>query len=54
MVLVFTVMFIITALISWLWANGVDKQIQYKKEHPEYNESEGWLDWDKAHTEDKF
>jgi len=51
MILVFTVMFVITALISWMWVNAIDKQIQYKKEHPEYNESEGWLDWDENHTE---
>lgn len=49
--IVFTVMFIITVGISWLWATAIDKQIEYKKQHPEYNESKGWLDWDEAHTE---
>ena len=51
--IVFTTMFIITAAISWLWVRGIDKQIQYKKENPDYNENEGWLDWDceTAHTE---
>lgn len=49
--IVFTIMFIITAGIAWLWANGIEKQAQYKKDHPEYNETEGWLDWDDAHTE---
>jgi hypothetical protein len=47
-------MFLVTVLISWLWARGIDKQMKYKKENPDHNESEGWLDWDddKVHTED--
>ena len=50
---VYLLMFSVTALISWLWVRAIDKQIQYKKENPDYKESEGWLDWDcdKAHTE---
>jgi len=43
---VYTLMFGITAVISFLWVRGIDKQIQHKKENPDYNESEGWLDWD--------
>lgn len=46
MVLVFTVMFIITALISWMWANGIDKM---KNEHPNYK-GEDFLDWDDNHN----
>ena len=43
----------VTTIISILWVCGIDKQIQYKKENPDTNESEGWLDWDcdKVHTE---
>lgn len=52
--IVFGIMFIITAGIAWMWANGIEKQAQYKKDHPEYNESEGWLDWDTAHTENEL
>jgi hypothetical protein len=33
MILVFIVMFIATALISWMWVNGIDKM---KNEHPDY------------------
>ena len=51
MVLVFTVIFIITVLISWMWANGIDKESQYIKDNPDHNPSEGWLDWDESHTE---
>jgi len=50
---VYVIMFIVTSVISWLWATGIDKQAKYKKENPDYNENEGWLDWDcnNAHTE---
>ena len=54
MVLVFTVMLIVTVSISWLWATAIEKQAQFKKENPDYNESEGWLDWDENHTEGDF
>jgi len=30
---VYLVMFIVTALISWLWMRGIDKM---KNEHPDY------------------
>lgn len=52
--IVYLVMFIVTVIISWLWANGIEKQAKYKKEHPDYNEKEGWLDWDdnNFHNED--
>lgn len=51
--IVFGIMFIVTAVISWAWASAIEKHAEYKKEHPEYNESEGWLDWDcdNSHTE---
>ena len=39
--------FIVTVPIAWLWVNAIDKQIKYKKQNPDYNEEEGWLDWDK-------
>jgi hypothetical protein len=46
-------MFLVTVLISWLWVRGIDKQIKYKKENPDHDENQGWLDWDcnKTHTE---
>jgi peptidoglycan/LPS O-acetylase OafA/YrhL len=49
----FAIMFIITALISWLWVRGIDNQMKYQKQNPDHNPSEGWLDWDdnKATTE---
>jgi len=53
---VYTIMFIVTTIIAWLWANGIDKQMKCKKENPDYKESEGWLDWDcdKSHTESEL
>ena len=50
---VYLVMFIVTALISWLWVRGIDNQMKYEKENPDSNNTDGWLDWDcdKAHTE---
>jgi hypothetical protein len=53
MVATFAIMFLITAVISWLWVRGIDKQIEYQKENPDYNPNEGWLDWDdnKSSTE---
>ena len=52
MVLVLTVMFIVTALISWLWATGIDKM---KNEHPDYK-GQDFLTWDddKIHSEGDF
>jgi hypothetical protein len=46
-------MFIVTAIISWLWVRGIDNQMKYQKQNPDYNPNEGWLDWDddKATTE---
>lgn len=46
MFIVYFTMFVIVALISYLWANGIEKQSQYQKENPDYNPEEGWLDWD--------
>jgi hypothetical protein len=51
---VYLAMFLITAVISWLWVRGIDRQMKYKKENPDTNESEGWLDWDNAHTENEL
>lgn len=51
MILVFVTMFLVTVLISVLWARGIDNQMKYQKEHPEYDPNEGWLDWDNVHTE---
>ena len=47
MLLGLIITFIVTAPIAWLWVNTIDKQIKYKKQNPDYNEEEGWLDWDK-------
>ena len=51
--IVYLTMFIVTALISWLWVSGIDKMTKYQKEHPDEDLSKGWLDWDcdKATTE---
>jgi hypothetical protein len=51
---VYLVMFVVSAVISWLWVRGIDKQIQYKKENPDTKEGDGWLDWDNAHTENEL
>ena len=51
---VYLAMFLITAVISWLWVRGIDRQMKYKKENPDAKESEGWLDWDNAHTENEL
>lgn len=53
MTMVFIVMFLITVCIAWVWANGIDNELKYRKENPDYKPGEGWLDWDcdKAHTE---
>jgi hypothetical protein len=37
---------VVTTPIAWLWASAIDKQTQYKKQNPNYNEKQGWLDWD--------
>ena len=49
MALVFTLMFIVTVVISWLWTSGIDKM---KREHPDYK-GEDFSNWDedKTHTE---
>ena len=51
MIIVFIVMFLITAVIAWLWVNGIDRETEYRKQNPDYKPGEGWLDWDQAHTE---
>ena len=49
---IYTIMFIVTTIISWLWVRGIDNQMKYQKQNPDHNPSEGWLDWDnKATTE---
>lgn len=44
-------MFIVTAIVSWLWVSAIDREIQHEKENPDYKPGEGWLDWDETHTE---
>jgi hypothetical protein len=44
--IVYLLMFVITALISYLWATGIDKMTEYQKENPDYDPKKGWLDWD--------
>jgi len=44
--LAFLIMFIITAGISWLWANGIEKADKYQKENPNVDMTKGWLEWD--------
>lgn len=51
MTIVFIVMFLITGVVAWLWATGIDNESKYRKENPDYKPGEGWLDWDEAHTE---
>jgi hypothetical protein len=50
---VYLIMFLITVIISVIWVYLIDKQITYKKENPDYNEKEGWLDWDYDNNEIK-
>lgn len=40
---VYLVMFVVTALISYLWVLGIDNM---KKKHPNYK-GEDFLNWDK-------
>jgi hypothetical protein len=48
-------MFCITVSISILWVRGIDNVIKYKKENPDYKETDGWLDWDiKSDGKDKL
>ena len=42
MILVYTIMFLFVALISYLWVRGIDNM---KKNHPDYK-GEDFLDWD--------
>ena len=48
---VYLTMFIITAVVSFLWVLAIDREIEYEKENPDYKPGGGWLDWDEAHTE---
>jgi len=56
MITFFIVMFVFVGIISYAWVKGIDETIKYKKENPDANLSEGWLDWDedKNHTEGKI
>jgi hypothetical protein len=47
MIYFFIGMFVITAIISYLWVRGIDKETEYRKKNPDYKPGEGWLDWDK-------
>lgn len=38
---VFAIMFLVVALISWVWVRGIDNM---KKNHPDYN-GEDFLNW---------
>ena len=40
--LVFLIMFLVVAVISWLWVVGIDNM---KKNHPDYK-GEDFLDWE--------
>jgi hypothetical protein len=42
MFVVFLIMFVITAIISWYWVRGIDYM---KKNHPDY-EGEDFLNWE--------
>lgn len=48
---VYLIMFVITAIISYLWARSIDRENTYRKENSDYKPGEGWLDWDENHTE---
>ena len=45
-------MFVVTAIISYLWVNAIDKM---KNEHPDYK-GKDFLDWDddNIHSEGDF
>ncbi|CAB4143532.1 hypothetical protein UFOVP449_212 [uncultured Caudovirales phage] len=47
----FIVTFLIAGIVAWLWANEVNNKLKYREKNSDYNQCEGWLDWDNAHTE---
>lgn len=53
MIGIFIIMFFITAGLSWLWASAIDKEMKYRKQNPDYNPEEGWLDWDISEVKTK-
>lgn len=48
--IVYLIMFVIVGVISYLWANGIEKQRKYEEENPDYDPKKGWLDWDDNHS----
>lgn len=49
--IVYLGMFIVTAVVSWLWVTAIDREITHRENNPDYKPGEGWLDWDESHTE---
>jgi hypothetical protein len=43
---VYLIMFIIILIISCAWVYLIDQNVKYKKENPDHNDNDGWLDWD--------
>ena len=51
MIIAFTILFVLTVIIAWLWVRAIDREMEYRKQNPDYKPGEGWLDWDETHTE---
>ena len=47
MFVVFLVMFVVTAVISWFWVRGIDYM---QKNHPDYK-GEDFLNWDRENDD---
>jgi hypothetical protein len=50
----FILLFIITALICYFWVTAIDETIEYKKNNPDADLSEGWLDWGLKNKKEKI
>ncbi len=49
-VIVFGIMFVFVAIISWLWVKGIDNM---QKNHPDYK-GEDFLNWGNEEIDDEF
>lgn len=45
MFIVYLIMFVIVAIISYFWVRGIDKMIEYQKQNPDYKGQE-FLDFE--------
>ena len=44
---------IITIPIAIIWVRGIDNFEKYKRENPDFDPNQGWLDWDKKQENEK-